>query len=875
VRSGRSSNSVAVKRRLLTYRPAQANLDKHSRGGDVDNARCPVWLPLLVVASAACGRVAANTRPDLPEPEASGDYSSSPISLGEFVGSEDERQAAAQGIMLANMVLRSRCFRDEVLSRSLTNTDGDANSEVFRKMQSGGTFDVTFFHGSWKENNLWKTVGRDSESAPRNIQLNSHFVKNGWWVGSTVLHEAAHAYGYRHHSAREHTSVPYTMNALFEECIGRAIEESRSATMKVMRPPDELAYASDEPKGLAVEGVPESSTRDTRRFAQFCGIVERVLPSRSIAVSEDGSPKRIKAALAAAASAARISKAKRETAGRRLLESLAPYGDVCLRIGIGRTKAGDVARVSDVVTAIDEATLELLQHTTDAMVSRDARLGTLLLTNAAESQDQPAQGTLSSLQTRLLDGLADFIVHRAAAESTRYLQKRFATKLCGPELRPYLDSLCLAFAELDEKLSLHATASFLQAGATRDLMRLTETLISYNIVPSARTPVQQAALLGLMFFREAAGGIQPLQIAWSLRRHACPRLNDRTLWLGSKDALVCAASDVITAFERSGSVAGAEPYSVPVVAATLQQLVKDDIGDDEALKDLPRLVEKLNTLVPAIAAIERDAKALASSSSASTVQRLGLATRAFAALLDSASAIACLSLTDDPEARDCHSGLDQAQVVTDFASSLFADDIGAAMTKATSMMDKLDIGVPPALKSTLPVLTEFANAKTSQDVATTLNAAAAPVDSYEAKYERTVIALNAFLGMGGGKEATGEVPPSWVVGAFAPVGMHASTPFWRHFHAGLFLSVLDLGALTQVRLSDRDTYKATPNVGVAQLFSPGLFFTVGLADGPLVVGLGAAVTPALRAKAAVGEERDAPSMRIGGFVAFDIPLFPF
>ena len=105
---------------------------------------------------------------------------------------------AKQGVALANAVLRSQCFKDKVSekARSFTTT-GDTGEQVLEKMtHSGGTFQITFFTGTWLQNHWSKTIGWDNPEDPHNVHMNRSFVQSAWWVANNLVHEAAHAYGY-------------------------------------------------------------------------------------------------------------------------------------------------------------------------------------------------------------------------------------------------------------------------------------------------------------------------------------------------------------------------------------------------------------------------------------------------------------------------------------------------------------------------------------------------------------------------------------------------------------------------------------------------------------------------------------------------------
>ena len=561
---------------------------------------------------------------------------------------------------------------------------------------------------------------------------------------------------------------------------------------------------------------------------------------------------------------------------KKLAATLAPVDkDVCLRV-----EAGTVLSRSE-IRALADMPRSIYSLTAEVFALDAASL------DAESPPAQPAQGNLGSLESALIQGLADFVVTRAKAESIEYLRKKLKEDLCGDksEAAAYLPSTCAALGSLDDKLSLQATGAYLQAATTRDVRRMPEAVLRGIHAPS-RSVQQQAWLLGLAFYREALAGRQPLEIAWSVRRSACPGLNGGKTWLGSLDVRACLAAELVTAIERvADTSAPASKYSRDAISSEFSELVKQDFIGKPVLDptELATLMDRLGDLAQAVQAVERDATSIAKSGKVvPAAERLAVTSRALTALIEAARLSACLASTRPdgapPQGSACgEGGLEAAEEIAEIASADFANDTAAMIARAAGLLKGVSYPMPPTLQRALPVLAEMANAKTSKDVASTLEAATAPVGSYASKYERSVIAINAMLGVSGGSEWDGANSAAGTLGGFAPVGIHATVPLKPDvFHAGLLVSILDIGALTQARLSGSDSISQAPNVGVAQVFSPGLFATLGLFGSPFVLGLGGEITPALRTQTeANGSNRDVPSLRLGGFLALDVPLFPF
>lgn len=132
-----------------------------------------------------------------------------------------------------------------------------------------------------------------------------------------------------------------------------------------------------------------------------------------------------------------------------------------------------------------------------------------------------------------------------------------------------------------------------------------------------------------------------------------------------------------------------------------------------------------------------------------------------------------------------------------------------------------------------------------------LDNAANPVGSYRIKRNSTFnIAFNAFAGGFYGSDFKGNA----VYGFTAPVGIYVG---WGNFFkkkpilanddgksVGLFLSMIDLGAVASFRLQDKETEMA--EVTWDNIFSPGAYISVGLGKCPISLNFGGQIGPELK-----------------------------
>ena len=157
-----------------------------------------------------------------------------------------------------------------------------------------------------------------------------------------------------------------------------------------------------------------------------------------------------------------------------------------------------------------------------------------------------------------------------------------------------------------------------------------------------------------------------------------------------------------------------------------------------------------------------------------------------------------------------------------------------------------------------------------------------------------MVAVGALAGVSGGAEWVRTNGSGWstggVVGAFAPIGLTASTPLGTWFHAGVMVSVLNLGALVSARFSQdlkttttaagttTTTVQTDPEVKFSNVLAPGAFVTLGIARSPFVLSVGGQVVPVARQLTTVDPSGNAststaPAIQLIGSLSVDVPIF--
>lgn len=136
---------------------------------------------------------------------------------GSFAGKSNESVLFDEAVEKVNAIYGSECFREEVKNAKFTNTNNLNNDEVYLQFVNHRLLaNVSFFYGTFKQNYIWKTVGYVNGDG--RIYVNRFYVKSSDKLASNIMHEKAHDVGFRHSSSTEYSSVPYTMNRIFDKC---------------------------------------------------------------------------------------------------------------------------------------------------------------------------------------------------------------------------------------------------------------------------------------------------------------------------------------------------------------------------------------------------------------------------------------------------------------------------------------------------------------------------------------------------------------------------------------------------------------------------------------------------------------------------------
>jgi hypothetical protein len=210
--------------------------------------------------------------------------------------------------------------------------------------------------------------------------------------------------------------------------------------------------------------------------------------------------------------------------------------------------------------------------------------------------------------------------------------------------------------------------------------------------------------------------------------------------------------------------------------------------------------------------------------------------------------------------------------------SLVAGNYAAAAIALYAVVDSASgrqLELPSTVKHLVSISTAIAEAESGDEIADVLEAYGAPVQSYRGKRAGGgYLAINAYLGASGGIERVSRVNDEFV-GVSAPIGVELGRAAGKGWSVGLFAQLIDLGTLASFRLTaSDDELKSEPEVGFAQVFSPGGYLIVGAPGVPVALGIGYNLAPSLR-KLSDDPEEVRNARRWGAFLSIDMPLFRF
>ncbi|MFY9822971.1 MAG: hypothetical protein WAM82_16435 [Thermoanaerobaculia bacterium] len=511
---------------------------------------------------------------------------------------------------------------------------------------------------------------------------------------------------------------------------------------------------------------------------------------------------------------------------------------------------------------------------------------------AAPTPSNPS-GSPLSLEQNILVGVTDFIVERAQQELVDYVVQDFSAKLCDPRAPIASNStitvdISMIFPRACEVLSETTKPDLRQLGSAF------EQALRQDLRDFPKVFLNAAITSGIFCKSSPAACKEPAQIALAVyqaveasRNGGNPVLSLATATAAGNLPGCTNAGDRVCAINFLGTVLGefATQYK------TVKALDPQNADDVEALVDLIatdvlKLVgkdPKLQTFVADVAKFRQTVQALVGpvhqiAADVSNLQGSGLTKQQKADLaLDVVENLANVWSIGLP---DIEVG---GQIVPAERAKLvkIAQDITNAWTAGEqgtydsliadlfSLAKDLNINfpIPASVQQYLPLITALATAQKPEDVTAALEKFALPVGSWRDKEDgQHLLNLNAFAGaIAGPTNATGGGSKAYRFAVFAPVGLDYNL----NKHWGVFLSMVDLGNLAEIRFHQDNGDTEVPDAHLRDVVSPGLWFRYSIHNTPLVAGFGAS----LRRQSGSAQTTNGTFWQGGIFFSVDVPLF--
>lgn len=228
------------------------------------------------------------------------------------------------------------------------------------------------------------------------------------------------------------------------------------------------------------------------------------------------------------------------------------------------------------------------------------------------------------------------------------------------------------------------------------------------------------------------------------------------------------------------------------------------------------------------------------------------------------------------------------QLFLTVAEPLVVRDYALAMARTAVLLREVT-GAPVSsnLLTLASLASGLAEAQSGAEVRAALEAASSPVGGWQAKRYREGrrTSITAFPGLAVGGEWVIDGPYSRTAGVALPIGPEvqllrrslsdSDAPGCFVFcSVGLFVPVVDLGALLSYRLKSSDIVESEPNSGFRQVFAPGLYVSLGVGRSALAMLVGGQFMPGIR-KVSEDSDISGHAWRLGAALTLDVMLFGF
>jgi hypothetical protein len=199
------------------------------------------------------------------------------------------------------------------------------------------------------------------------------------------------------------------------------------------------------------------------------------------------------------------------------------------------------------------------------------------------------------------------------------------------------------------------------------------------------------------------------------------------------------------------------------------------------------------------------------------------------------------------------------------------------LTNYIATLPHTNASLPDEVVKLLGFVNDVAQANDADGLSKALDDFALPTGSYTIKRTQIFnISINAFPGFLPAWEFTSTdagYKKAFSIGFTAPVGLSFAWASHKGTSNGFFVPIIDIGAVTRLRLDNDRNAEALPEFTFRNVFAPGIFYHHGFAKAPLSVNVGIQYGPQLREIQPDKTIKSYDSFRLGAGVVLDIPLF--
>jgi hypothetical protein len=508
-------------------------------------------------------------------------------------------------------------------------------------------------------------------------------------------------------------------------------------------------------------------------------------------------------------------------------------------------------------------------------------------------------------QSAIVWGVTDFVVGKAEQQVQTYFLQQFSSGFCQ-QYQGVLPASC-GILNGDALRAFRPGLGMLRQAVRQDMEALPATVlrtaIARNAIPAQHWDAVNVTASGALFAVDVLRGTDPVH---ALRRIADSIISEHQAGIGAPVSRLLGQFAAVQSglLDRTGNVLNPLPEALPAEQQVQRLLLAFAINQPAHWPSLGFTPERLARVSAELLPTVKQYRVL--KDNVVQLQRTLADTAAALRTARQAYAIATSQMADVVLEAATGAGLAEAGALRASVAPLRA--IATSLVNAdytTAALSTFQLVAPyrEHFKTTLPAggirmfsfVADLAQAENPAAVSAALTRFAGSGGDFQAKRTVTTsvrFTVNAYLGLYGGGWGSdagrgwgeelddGRAAP--FAGAYLPVGVEATLPQPRFFGGrfGVFLQAVDVGALASVRLGDdaaptpADSVQGPPEVGFAQVFSPGVGLVYHLPRIPWSVGYLYSYSPRLRTLGAKSEERTSDVVRGGLFIAFDVPLFP-